>query len=178
MFKKIIAVSVLAISTSVVPASYANTHAKSLQNLGANEIMFAQGMIPHHQQAIDMSKLALKNASSVKVKSLAKSIISAQSAEIKQMQYWLKATSSSEMMDHSMHMEGMLSQSQMSNLAKLKGSKFDAAFIAAMIEHHQGALEMVYLLKGSKNKEALKLLKDVQTQQSKEISEMKSHKVK
>ena len=56
----------------------ASSHASSLKNLDMNEIMFAQGMIPHHQQAIDMSNMALKNGASAEVKKLAKGIISAQ----------------------------------------------------------------------------------------------------
>ena len=42
----------------------ASQHASTLKNLGMNEIMFAQGMIPHHQQAIEMSNLAIKNGAS------------------------------------------------------------------------------------------------------------------
>ena len=73
----------------------ASSHASSLKNLDMNEIMFAQGMIPHHQQAIDMSNMALKNGASAEVKKLAKGIISAQKKEISQLKYWLKATNSS-----------------------------------------------------------------------------------
>ena len=46
-----------------VPAT-ASSHASTLKNLDMNEIMFAQGMIPHHQQAIDMSNMSLKNGAS------------------------------------------------------------------------------------------------------------------
>jgi len=70
MFKKIvILLSVISLLFFVQPAS-ASSHAKTLKNLGMNEIMFAQGMIPHHQQAIDMSKMALKNGASPDVKKL------------------------------------------------------------------------------------------------------------
>ena len=70
----------------------ASSHASTLKNLGMSEIMFAQGMIPHHQQAIEMSTMALKNSSSPEVKKLAKGIIAAQGKEISQLKYWLTAT--------------------------------------------------------------------------------------
>ena len=72
-----------------------------------NEIMFAQGMMPHHQQAIEMSNMALKNGASSEVKKLAKGIIAAQGKEISQLKYWLTATKSSMTMGHDMGMGGM-----------------------------------------------------------------------
>ena len=101
----------------------ATQHASTLKNLGMNEIMFAQGMIPHHQQAIEMSNLALKNGASPEVKKLAKGIISAQRKEITQLKYWLTASESSMTMDHDMGMDGMLSKNELNALKKLKGGK-------------------------------------------------------
>jgi len=99
MFKKIVLLlTVISISLFIQPAS-ASTHAKSLKNLGMNEIMFAQSMAPHHQQAIELSNMALKNSSNSEVKKLAKAIISAQVREMAQLKYWLTATKSSMNMD-------------------------------------------------------------------------------
>jgi uncharacterized protein (DUF305 family) len=164
----------LAFSTVVVTApAVASSHASTLKNLGMNEIMFAQGMIPHHQQAIDMSNMALKNGASAEVKKLAKGIISAQQKEMSQLKYWLTATKSSMTMDHDMGMNGMLSKSELAALKKLKGSKFDTAFLKAMIAHHEGALEMVALLDGTENAEAKKIAADILKGQSAEIASMK-----
>ena len=138
-----------------------------------NEIMFAQGMIPHHQQAIEISKMALKNGVSPEVKKLAKEIISAQGKEISQLKYWLTATKSSMTMDHDMSMNGMLSKNELTTLKKLKGSKFDTAFLKAMIAHHEGALEMLSLLARTKNSESKKIATDILTGQSVEITVMK-----
>ena len=173
MFKKIVLlITVILLSLFVQPAS-ASSHAKSLKNLGMNEIMFAQGMIPHHQQAIDMSNMALKNGASPEVKKLAKEITAAQGKEIGQLKYWLSATKSSMTMDHDMGMGGMLSKSDLIALKKLKGSKFDSAFLKAMIAHHEGALDMVAMLDRTKNSEAKKIAIDIRTGQSAEITLMK-----
>jgi len=173
MIKKIVLLlSVISLTFFVQPA-LASSHANSLKNLGMNEIMFAQGMIPHHQQAIDMSNVALKNAASPEVKKLAKEIIAAQGREISQLKYWLTATKSSMAMGHDMGMGGMLSKNDLIALKKLKGSKFDAAFLKAMIAHHEGALEMVSMLDRTKNSEAKKIAIDIRTGQSAEITLMK-----
>ncbi len=173
MFKKIVLlITVILLSLFVQPASASN-HAKSLQNLGMNEIMFAQGMMPHHQQAIEMSNMALKNAASPEVKKLAKEIIAAQGKEISQLKYWLTATKSSMTMGHDMGMGGMLTKNDLIALKKLKGSKFDAAFLKAMIAHHEGALEMVSMLDRTKNSEAKKIATDIRAGQSGEITLMK-----
>lgn len=157
----------------VTVSATASSHSSSLKNLGMNEIMFAQGMIPHHQQAIDMSNMALKNSASAEIKKLAKGIISAQQKEISQLKYWLTATKSSMTMDHDMGMSGMLSKSDLAALKKQKGSKFNAAFLKAMIAHHKGALEMVAILDGTQIIEAKMISADIQKGQSDEITVMK-----
>jgi uncharacterized protein (DUF305 family) len=150
-----------------------SSHAGSLKNLGMNEIMFAQGMIPHHQQAVEMSNMALRNGASPEVKKLAKGIISAQGKEISQFKYWLTATKSSMTMGHDMGMGGMLSKSELAALKRLKGSNFDTAFLRAMIAHHEGALEMLSMLEGTKNSEAKRIATDIRAGQSAEITLMK-----
>jgi uncharacterized protein (DUF305 family) len=173
MFKKIILLlAAISLPFFSQPAT-ASSHASTLKNLGMNEIMFAQGMIPHHQQAIEMSNMALKNGASPEVKKLAKGIISAQEKEIAQLKYWLIANKSSMTMEHDMGMSGMLSKSDLNALKKLKGGKFDTAFLQAMIAHHKGALEMVALLDGTKNSEAKKIAIDIRSGQSAEITVMK-----
>ena len=101
MFKKIvILLAVISLPFFSQPAT-ASSHASSLKNLGMNEIMFAQGMIPHHRQAMDMSNMALKNSASPEVIKLAKGIISAQRKEMAQLKYWLTASKSSITMERS-----------------------------------------------------------------------------
>jgi uncharacterized protein (DUF305 family) len=76
-------------------------------------------------------------------------------------------------MDHDMGMNGMLSKNDLAALKKLKGSKFNTAFLKAMIAHHEGALEMVALLDGTENAEAKKIAGDILKGQSAEITFMK-----
>ncbi len=173
MFKKIVLLlAIVSVPILGQPAS-ASSHADSLKNLSMNDIMFAQGMIPHHQQAINISTLALKNSKNSEVKRLASEIISAQRKEIKQMKYWLTTNNAPVSMGHEMGMEGMLSDTQLTALKKLTGTKFDLAFLSAMIGHHKGAIGMVPSVMSSKNSEVRQLGMAVKTSQTSEIATMK-----
>jgi uncharacterized protein (DUF305 family) len=136
--------------------------------------MFAQMMIPHHQQAIVMSDLALKNSTNPDVLALARQIKAAQAPEIEQMKSWLQAAGTSLIGAHGMAMEGMLTDSEISALKSATGSSFDKLFLQGMIGHHEGALTMVSMIVNSDNAEARKLAKDIRTSQSAEIVKMKA----
>lgn len=153
-----------------------NMHGNSASNSSytSNDIMFAQMMIPHHQQAIVMSDIALKNSTNPDVLALAKQIKAAQAPEIEQMKAWLKAAGTSLMGAHGMAMEGMLTDSEISELKSAKGVSFDKLFLQGMIGHHEGALTMISMIVDSDNAEARKLAKDIQTSQSAEIVKMKA----
>lgn len=173
MLKKI-SVLLLAVGVILIPnGANASTHAKSLQNLGMNEIMFAQMMIPHHEQAISMSEIALKKSRNQAILKLSNQIKSLQGIEKSQLAYWLKATDSSMTMDHDMQMSGMLTTKELASLKRLTGTQFDRTFLQLMIKHHQGALEMLDLISDSKNTEAKALAKAIKSAQSKEITSMK-----
>ena len=173
MLKKI-SVLLLAVGVILIPSgANASTHAKSLQNLGMNEIMFAQMMIPHHEQAISMSETALKKSRNQAILKLSNQIKSLQGTEKSQLAYWLKATDSSMTMDHDMQMSGMLTTKELASLKRLTGTQFDRTFLQLMIKHHQGAIEMVDLISDSRNAEAKALAKAINSAQSKEITSMK-----
>ena len=173
MYKKL-TVLLLSFGIMLIPSvASASTHAKSLQNLGMNEIMFAQMMIPHHEQAISMSETALKKSRNQEITKLSRQIKSLQSSETSQLTYWLKATNSSMTMDHDMKMPGMLTVKELASLKRLTGTQFDRTFLQLMIKHHQGAIEMLDLISDSKNTEAKALAKAIKSAQSKEITSMK-----
>ena len=140
---------------------------------------FIANMIAHHQGAVDMAKLAQKNAKHQELKDMANDIISAQEGEISQMTAWQKewgypSTSADNMMDHSAM--GMMDEMAGMNsaLEGKTGDEFDKAFIEQMIMHHQGALDMA--APGEKNaehQEVKDLTKAIVTAQTKEIKQMK-----
>ena len=114
------------------------------------DVMFAQMMIPHHRQAVEMADLAATRASSAEVKSLAAEIRKAQAPEIEQLSGWLKdwgAPVPSPGMTgmggmHHGGTDGMMSEQDMKELKAAKGEAFDKAFLEMMIEHHEGAVAM------------------------------------
>jgi uncharacterized protein (DUF305 family) len=113
----------------------------------AADVAFAQGMIPHHRQAVDMADLALSRAASAEVKKLAEDVKKAQDPEIKTMSGWLTSwdeeVPAEGAMDHSAHgMGGMMTAEEMDELKNSSGKAFDTAFLEMMIKHHEGAVEM------------------------------------
>ena len=153
------------------------------------DISFAQLMIPHHEQAIEMADLALAQASSPEVKKLAEDIKAAQDPEIAQMKGWLSAwgapeqmegsTASDGSMDHSgmdmggMSMAGMMSAEDMQKLMDASGADFDRMWLQMMIAHHQGAVAMAnQVLAASDDPEVKKLAEAVVAGQTAEITTM------
>ena len=139
-----------------------------------DELMFAKMMIPHHEQAVTMSELALKNTSNSEVLALATAIRDAQAPEIEQMQSWLGNDDSHDAHNHDREMGGMLTDEDLEKLASLRGDAFDQFFLAAMIAHHEGALDMIEMAKGSTNAEVKALADNIVKSQSAEIQAMKA----
>lgn len=111
------------------------------------DVTFAQQMIPHHQQAVEMAEMALDPAreASEPVQDLATRIERAQQPEIDEMTGWLDGWGV-EPDDHDGHdmgdMSGMMSGDQMGALEQATGTDFDRMWLQMMIEHHEGAVEM------------------------------------
>jgi uncharacterized protein (DUF305 family) len=139
-----------------------------------DELMFAQMMIPHHSQAVTMSELALANSTNPEITSLATAIRDAQALEIKQMQRWLDQSDYSGTHAGHMDMGGMLSDEELAELSTAKGSAFDRLFLEGMIAHHEGAIDMLSMIKYSTNSEVKKLYADIFSSQSAEIEAMKA----
>lgn len=137
------------------------------------DVMFLQMMIPHHQQAIDISNIALKSSKDVELLALADTIIEAQTAEIVQMSSWLKEAGASMDMGHSMSgMGGMLDEAELSALAVAKGKEFDALWLKGMIEHHDGAIDMSSMIADASNPEIKAFGENVIKDQSAQIDQM------
>ncbi|MFF9173487.1 DUF305 domain-containing protein [Streptomyces sp. NPDC014793] len=162
-------------SASPAASATAGTH-------NAQDVTFAQGMIPHHRQALEMAKLADGRASSARVKDLAARIEKAQDPEIRTMTGWLSAWGEQVPMagmDHSGHagmtgMAGMMSDDDMAALKKATGADFDRRFLSLMVEHHRGAVEMAGTEKsGGAYGPARTMAGDIVRAQNAEIREMK-----
>ncbi|OBB77766.1 DUF305 domain-containing protein [Mycobacterium sp. 852014-52144_SCH5372336] len=114
------------------------------------DVTFAQGMIPHHQQAIEMSDMVLaKDGIDPQVVELANEIKAAQGPEIEQLQTWLRewgvaATPPTGPMPNmpGHDMDGMMSEQDMAALRDAQGVEASRLFLTQMIEHHEGAISM------------------------------------
>ena len=138
------------------------------------DIMFLQMMIPHHQQAIDISNLAMKSSTNKELLDLAKVIARDQAAEIIQMKVWLKEAGASEDMGHSMEgMGGMLTVDELAALNAAKGAAFDKLWLEGMTDHHDGAIHMVQMIEDASNMEIKAFGAKVITDQSAQITQMK-----
>ena len=155
------------ISALLLSGCAASTQSNS--EYSADDIAFAEMMIPHHEQAIEMSEIALTNTTNPDVLQLAQEIKDAQSPEIELMMSWTGVKAST----HAGHMmDGMLSQDELSDLRQAKDKNFDLLFLKGMIRHHEGAIEMAQDVADSGNKEVADLSASIITAQESEISKM------
>lgn len=135
----------------------------------SQDIAFAEMMIPHHEQAVLMSDIALTNSASDEILTLARDIKAAQAPEIEQMGSWAGVRSATHM-GHMM--DGMLSDEQIQQLRDSEGVTFDRLFLQGMIAHHQGAIKMAQMVTGSTNQEVAALAAAIIDAQEKEIAFM------
>jgi uncharacterized protein (DUF305 family) len=140
----------------------------------AADVTFAQDMVPHHEQALDMAKLVPSRSGNEKVRDLASRIEKAQDPEIARMNEWLQQWGATKQ-DHEGHdMAGMMSQDDMARLEKSSGAEFDRLWLDMMIKHHEGAVEMAKTeLSQGEHEEARKLAQAIIDGQQQEITEMK-----
>ena len=167
--------------TSAVSPATALPAVRSVANVSDSDVSFAQQMIPHHQQAVEMADLALTRETSPEVKKLAEQIKAAQGPEIEMMSMWLQSWGAPMEMgeDHSGHdmggmdMSGMMSDDDMQALADAQGAEFDRMWLEMMIAHHQGAISMAEQVKAaSRNADVTSLAGAVMTGQAEEIDTM------
>jgi uncharacterized protein (DUF305 family) len=137
------------------------------------DVMFLQMMIPHHQQAIDISNIALKTSKDSELLALANTIIKAQTAEIVQMKTWLNDAGATTDMGHSMSgMGGMLDDAELSALSAASGKNFDLLWLKGMIGHHDGAIHMTTMIRDASNPDIKTFGENVVMDQSAQIVQM------
>jgi uncharacterized protein (DUF305 family) len=151
---------------------------------------FIDMMVPHHQSASEMAKLAQDGAEHQELMTLAGQIIEAQEAEIAQMTEWREewfGSAETPPMDAmpllpGMEMEGMdgmemgdgATMDMTMDIEELRDAEpFDLAFIDAMIPHHQSAIEAGEIaLEESDNADIRSLAEEIISSQQAEIEQM------
>jgi uncharacterized protein (DUF305 family) len=161
------------------------------------DVLFMQGMIGHHAQALAMTALIPSRSSRKDIRMLGQRITVSQKDEIAMMQQWLRdrhqqapardaQPGGQTMAGNSMNMPGMamsdtlmpgmLTSEQLAQLAQTTGDEFDKLFLADMIRHHEGALVMVKSLLGTtgsgQEAEVFRFASEVDTDQRAEIARM------
>lgn len=150
------------------------------------DVSFAQQMVPHHEQAIEMAQLAQGRASSADVLELADNIEAAQGPEIDTLKGWLESwgedVPSSDMagMDHGDTsndsggaMAGMMDEDEMNDLKAASGAAWDRMFLEMMIRHHEGAIEMAQAeVDDGQNPDATAMAAKIISDQQAEITQM------
>lgn len=145
----------------------------------ADDVAFATNMIPHHEQAVEMSALVPDRSTNPEVKTLAQQIAAAQEPEIRTMQAFLVQWNENPEdggghAGHGPMMQGMVDDATMAKLESLKGQEFDTLWLQSMISHHQGAIEMAQAeIANGDNVDAKRLAQTIVDTQQAEIGQMK-----
>jgi len=150
-------------------------------NYTAADVRFMQGMIYHHGQALKMAAMAPTHGAGESVQLLSQKIDVSQRDEIKAISTWL-ADRHQAVPDPSdprpMTMPGMLTDAQLAALDRARDSTFDRLFLTGMIQHHEGAIQMVADLFATRGagqaSEIFRFASDVDTDQRGEIQRMRA----
>ena len=159
----------------------ADPSASANQAFNKADVKFAQTMIPHHEQAIEMSDIILaKSGVDPEVTKLAQQIKDAQGPEMTTMTGLLTAWNQPLIPDHGAEAdehhwaaEGMLTPEEMQELKAADGPTGQQLFLEGMIEHHEGAVAMVQdEIDNGENPDAVKLAQAIKDGQTAEIETM------
>ena len=149
-------------------------------DFNTTDVEFAQQMIPHHQQAVEMADIALDPsvAAGAQVQDLATRIKAAQDPEVQMMSGWLTEWGQPMQMettDQMSTMDGMMSAEEMDSLRTMNGVDFDTMWLQMMIRHHEGAIATAQTAKASgANADSLALADQIIAAQQAEIAEMQT----
>ena len=174
IFIAILALSLTACASTGTKGSMHNHSTQASGDLSSDDVMFLQMMIPHHQQAIDMSDLALTKSTDSELLALAKDIRDEQAAEIVKMKAWLDKAGADLDPGHSMGhgMGGMLSDSELAALKAATGKSFDLLWLKGMTGHHVGAIDMATMIEDADNDEIKSFGQAIVTSQSAQNKQM------
>jgi len=145
-----------------------------MENGRYSDKAFIDAMVPHHQGAKEMARVALGNAEHEEIEELSRNIVSTQKAEIEELEAIKQEEFGTSHVPMEMSMEQMRSMGMMMDPQSLANEKpFDEAFIDNMIPHHQSAIEMAKVAKEmSENPRIKKLAQNIMSAQKREIAQM------
>lgn len=181
MRKTLVAVALLGAAGLTLTACGEDSDSTSAFNDA--DVTFAQQMIPHHEQAVEMAQMAQGQASSEDVLSLAEDIEAAQGPEIATLRGWLETWGEDVPASGMEHgdmghdsgdpMPGMMDEQQMSDLTAASDATWDQMFLEMMIEHHEGAVEMAEVeVEQGEDPDAVALASKIISDQKAEIALM------
>jgi uncharacterized protein (DUF305 family) len=179
-------------AASPPPASPSAVTGSPNASIGAEiDRAFIDMMVPHHQSAVEMAKLAQERGQHAEVKRLAEAIIASQQSEIDRMRSWRKAWFGSDqtppmnampilpgvempgMGGHGMGGSTMDMTADVEKLRKVPAADFDRAFIDAMVPHHQSAVSAArVVLEKSGQPDIRELANEIIVAQEREINEL------
>ncbi|MCT7658923.1 DUF305 domain-containing protein [Mycobacterium deserti] len=146
----------------------------------ADDVAFATNMIPHHEQAVEMSAMVPDRSTNPEVLAIAEQIAAAQEPEIKALRVflvqWNENPDDSAGGGHEGHgsMQGMVDDATMTKLQSLRGQEFDTLWLQSMIAHHEGAIEMAKAeVANGANEDAKRMAQTIADTQQAEIGQMK-----
>lgn len=153
----------------------------------ATERAFLEGMVAHHQSAIEMATIAKQRGQDPFITKLATSIVTAQQSEIAQMkrihQRLFDSPLKPDMGAHdrlglSAEQAGMMHSEADIRMLR-QADPFDREFVDMMVPHHAGATRMARaVLAKTKDPELRKLAQTIISMQTKEIAEMNSFRTR
>jgi len=146
-----------------------------MENGRYSDERFIDAMVPHHQGAIAMARVALKNAEHEEISELSRNIVSTQQAEIEELKAIKKEEFGTSNVPMEMSPEQMRGMGMMMDPQQLAHEEpFDRAFIDAMIPHHQSAIEMAKVAHHESDNPRIKeLAQNIMSAQQEEIEQMK-----
>lgn len=138
----------------------------------ATDLMFARMMIPHHQQAVEMSELAIETSADPDLIDLAERIRDTQTDEIALMQGWLDDAGLRMPGMDDANMGRMFGDEEMEALEEANGAEFDTIYLESMIDHHELGIRITQLILNSDNADVQALGESIVESQTAEIELM------
>ena len=200
--KRWLLLGVLAAVLSLGVSSAVQANGPTAGRAGRSEVRFLEGMMDHHQMALDMSNDCLAKAKTDAVRTLCQNIITAQTAEIKTMQSWLATwyqidykpvAMISSISGGMLGMGGMATaqptaaatpgmatdpaqmMGMMAGLDRLQGHDYEIAWLESMIDNHDDAIHMAQrILKIAEHPELRDMAQKIIGDQGHEIQQMET----